>query len=80
MIVWINGTHGAGETTAAALVQPLLPDARVFDAEKVGETLVDITPGLPATGNSRTGRRGGRSSSRPPAPSWSTSAGPWWCR
>jgi hypothetical protein len=51
MIVWINGTHGAGKTTTAALVQPLLPDSQVLDAEKVGETLMDITPGLPATDN-----------------------------
>ncbi|MFC8387255.1 ATP-binding protein [Streptomyces sp. NPDC057238] len=51
MIVWINGTHGAGKTTTGALVQRLLPDSRVFDAEKVGETLMDITPGLPWTGN-----------------------------
>jgi hypothetical protein len=28
-----------------------LPDSRVFDAEKVGETLMDITPGLPGTDN-----------------------------
>ena len=51
MIVWINGTHGAGKTTTSALVQRLIPDSRVFDAEKVGETLMDITPGLPATDN-----------------------------
>ncbi|MFI7426639.1 AAA family ATPase [Micromonospora sp. NPDC049836] len=51
MIVWLNGTHGAGKTTTSVLVQQLLPDARVFDAEKVGETLMDITPGLPATDN-----------------------------
>ncbi|MFI5843204.1 hypothetical protein ACIA8K_26190 [Catenuloplanes sp. NPDC051500] len=51
MIVWINGTHGAGKTTTGALVQPLIPDSRVFDAEKVGETLMDITPGLPETDN-----------------------------
>ncbi|MEV4943766.1 AAA family ATPase [Streptomyces zaomyceticus] len=49
MIVWLNGTHGAGKTTTAALVQQLIPDSRVFDAEKVGEALMDITPGLPAT-------------------------------
>ena len=29
----------------------MIPDSRVFDAEKVGETLMDITPGLPWTGN-----------------------------
>ncbi|MDR3033488.1 MAG: AAA family ATPase [Kitasatospora sp.] len=51
MIVWLNGTHGAGKTTTSALVQRLLPDSRVFDAEKVGETLMDISPGLPATDN-----------------------------
>ena len=51
MIVWINGTHGAGKTTTSALVRQLIPDARVFDAEKVGETLMDITPGLPETDN-----------------------------
>lgn len=51
MIVWINGTHGAGKTTTSALVQALIPDSRVFDAEKVGETLMDISPGLPATDN-----------------------------
>jgi hypothetical protein len=51
VIVWINGTHGAGKTTTSALVQELIPDSRVFDAEKVGETLMDITPGLPRTDN-----------------------------
>ena len=51
MIVWLNGTHGVGKTTTSALVQPLIPGSRVFDAEKVGETLMDVTPGLPATDN-----------------------------
>jgi hypothetical protein len=51
MIVWLNGTHGAGKTTTSALLQPLLPESRVFDAEKVGETLMDITPALPEKGN-----------------------------
>lgn len=51
MIVWINGTHGAGKTTTSALVQQLIPDSRVFDAEKVGATLMDIKPGLPQTDN-----------------------------
>jgi hypothetical protein len=35
VIVWLNGTHGVGKTTASALVQQLIPDSRVFDAEKV---------------------------------------------
>jgi hypothetical protein len=51
MIVWLNGTHGVGKTTTASHLQPLLPDSRVLDAEKVGETLMDIAPGLPATDN-----------------------------
>lgn len=51
MIVWLNGTHGAGKTTTGRLVQRLIPDSRIFDAEKVGETLMDITPGLPSTDN-----------------------------
>ncbi|QZY30883.1 AAA family ATPase [Nocardioides coralli] len=50
-MVWLNGTHGAGKTTTSTLVQRLLPGSRVFDAEKVGETLMDISPGLPATDN-----------------------------
>ena len=51
MIVWLNGTHGAGKTTTSTLLQPLVPGSRVFDAEKVGETLMDISPRLPATAN-----------------------------
>lgn len=51
MIVWLNGTHGVGKTTTSALVQRQLPNAQVLDAEKVGEVLTDIKPGLPATGN-----------------------------
>ena len=51
IIVWINGTHGAGKSTTSALLQPMLPDSRVFDAESVGETLMDIKPGLPETDN-----------------------------
>lgn len=51
MIIWLNGTHGAGKTTTSVLVQRLIPNSRVFDAEKVGETLMDITPGLPRTDN-----------------------------
>jgi len=51
MIIWLNGTHGSGKTTTAPLVQQLIPNSRVFDAEKVGETLLDISPGLPETDN-----------------------------
>lgn len=51
MIVWINGTHGAGKTTTSRLVAQMIPDSRVFDAEKVGEMLMDISPRLPETDN-----------------------------
>ena len=51
MIVWINGTHGVGKTTTAELVQRLIPDSRILDAETVGVTLMDISPGLPPTDN-----------------------------
>jgi hypothetical protein len=51
VIVWLNGTHGAGKTTTSARLQQLIPDSRVFNAEKVGETLMDIRPGLPQTDN-----------------------------
>ncbi len=51
MIVWLNGTHGVGKTTTSALVQQLLPGSQALDAEKVGEVLMDIKPGLPATDN-----------------------------
>ncbi len=47
MIIWLNGTHGAGKTTTARLLQERIPDSRVLDAEKVGEVLMDIRPPLP---------------------------------
>lgn len=46
MSAWLNGIHGVGTTTTAAFVQQLIPDSRVFDAEKVGETPMDVHPGL----------------------------------
>lgn len=49
--MWLNGTHGVGKTTTSALLQRLIPDSRIFNAEKVGEVLMDVTPGLPATDN-----------------------------
>ncbi|AIV41189.1 AAA family ATPase [Curtobacterium sp. MR_MD2014] len=51
MIVWINGTHGAGKTTTARLLQPMLPDAHVLDPEKIGEALMDVRPALPDHGD-----------------------------
>jgi len=51
VIVWLNGTHGAGKTTTSRLLQPLLPGSRILDAEKVGEVLMDVRPGLPESDN-----------------------------
>ncbi|UCA48683.1 ATP-binding protein [Streptomyces sp. WA6-1-16] len=39
MIIWLNGTFGAGKTTTAKEVISLLPGSRLFDTEKVGEML-----------------------------------------
>ncbi|MGX1315752.1 putative kinase [Streptomyces calvus] len=39
MIIWLNGTFGAGKTTTARELTARLPGARLFDAEKVGEML-----------------------------------------
>lgn len=51
MIVWLNGTHGVGKTTTARLLQLLVPDSHVLDAEKVGEVLMDVRPPLPDLGD-----------------------------
>lgn len=51
MIVWLNGTHGVGKTTTARLLQPLIPDSHVLDAEKVGEVLMDVRPPLADLGD-----------------------------
>lgn len=51
MIIWLNGTHGVGKTTTSQQVQARLPGSRILDAEKVGEVLMDVKPGLPATDN-----------------------------
>jgi len=55
-IVCLNGTHIVGKTTSV-LVQQLIPDSRVFHAEKAGEMLMDIAPGLPPRTTSNIGRR-----------------------
>ncbi|GAA4104026.1 AAA family ATPase [Nonomuraea soli] len=36
MIVWLNGTFGAGKTTTAKELHALLPASHVFDPETVG--------------------------------------------
>jgi len=39
VIVWLNGTFGAGKTATAAELLPLVPAARLFDPETVGYML-----------------------------------------
>lgn len=39
MIIWLNGTFGAGKTSTAIELEPLLPGARKFDPEWVGYML-----------------------------------------
>ncbi|MDX3236204.1 AAA family ATPase [Streptomyces sp. ME03-5709C] len=36
MIIWLNGTFGAGKTTTCAHLRQLVPGAHVFDTEHVG--------------------------------------------
>ncbi|WP_228834433.1 AAA family ATPase [Nocardia abscessus] len=33
MIIWLNGTFGAGKTTTAGELTALLPGSRIFDTE-----------------------------------------------
>ncbi|SDU62076.1 AAA family ATPase [Jiangella alkaliphila] len=47
MIVWLNGTFGAGKTTTAKELTALLPSARVFDAEYVGFMLRHVLGSVP---------------------------------
>jgi chloramphenicol 3-O-phosphotransferase len=39
VIVWLNGTFGAGKTATGAQLQPLVPGARLFDPKTVGYML-----------------------------------------
>jgi hypothetical protein len=39
VIIWLNGTFGAGKTATAAELLPLVPGARLFDPETVGSML-----------------------------------------
>ena len=39
VIVWLNGTFGAGKTATATALVPLIPQARLFDPETVGYML-----------------------------------------
>ncbi|MFI6511678.1 AAA family ATPase [Streptosporangium sp. NPDC050855] len=46
MIVWLNGTFGAGKTTTARELVSIIPEARLFDPEQVGVMLRHV-PDLP---------------------------------
>lgn len=39
MIIWLNGTFGAGKTTTAGELTSRIREARVLDTEKIGEML-----------------------------------------
>lgn len=39
MIIMINGAFGSGKTSAAQMLQPLIPDSMIFDPEEVGYML-----------------------------------------
>ncbi|MFI6013407.1 AAA family ATPase [Streptomyces sp. NPDC051243] len=50
MIIWLNGTFGAGKTTTAKELVDLVPDAAIFDAEYVGYMLRHVEK-LPQLGD-----------------------------
>lgn len=49
MIIWLNGTFGAGKTTTAGELAKLIPDARLFDPETVGFFVRYVMPDEPHT-------------------------------
>lgn len=44
MIVWINGTFGAGKSSTARELTGLLPDSTLFDPEFIGDALRVLLP------------------------------------
>ncbi|MGP3684075.1 NUDIX domain-containing protein [Streptomyces sp. IBSNAI002] len=44
MIVWINGTFGAGKTSTARELTGILPDSTLFDPELIGDALRLLLP------------------------------------
>ncbi|MFD3829213.1 NUDIX domain-containing protein [Streptomyces sp. NPDC058611] len=44
MIVWINGTFGAGKTSTARELTGILPDGTLFDPEFIGDALRVLLP------------------------------------
>lgn len=49
MIIWLNGTFGAGKTATAAELLPMTASARLFDAETVGQLLRQHLADVPVT-------------------------------
>ncbi|MCX5199072.1 AAA family ATPase [Streptomyces sp. NBC_00249] len=47
MIIWLNGTFGAGKTTTSKELVPRLPQARIFDSEYVGFMLRHVLESVP---------------------------------
>ena len=47
MIIWLNGTFGAGKTTTAEQLTALVPDSRLFDTEQVGYMLRHVLDPVP---------------------------------
>ncbi|MFE9888278.1 AAA family ATPase [Streptomyces scopuliridis] len=47
MIIWLNGTFGAGKTTTAKELTALLPQSRLFDSEEVGYMLGHVLGSVP---------------------------------
>ncbi|MFE9581682.1 AAA family ATPase [Nocardia sp. NPDC006044] len=47
MIIWLNGTFGAGKTTTAKELITLLPQSRIFDSEYVGYMLRHVLDSEP---------------------------------
>lgn len=44
MIIMINGAFGSGKTSAAQMLQPLIPNGMIYDPEEVGYMLSKIIP------------------------------------
>ncbi|MFJ6567560.1 NUDIX domain-containing protein [Streptomyces sp. NPDC091292] len=44
VIVWVNGTFGAGKTTTARELLDLIPDSTLFDPEVIGGAMAHLLP------------------------------------
>ena len=48
MIIWINGSFGAGKTTASEKLRALLPGSMLFDPEQLGYAARALVPPAPS--------------------------------